>query len=204
MRYMFVDNNNRRPTLSSVDDEEFLRSLARRVQVSIGFNCLDGCLDGYDVLGIAQEILIENMRSDQARNLRSLFPNNFVLHVFGDFLILRWLWISDFDFPRPKDVDEFGWILARKSSDLYHVLTFNDLCYLIADQKGWNLILEFKVNAIKQAIKDVRGIAGTLLTPRDENPLTMMIKSPQPYRGAGMQIADQIKNIKDSVCGDIL
>lgn len=203
MRYAFFDYDGSR-TFSSVDDEEFLRSVARRVQVSIGFSRLNGCLDGYDVSGIAQETLIEDMGPDKARNLKSLFPNNFVLYVFGDFLILRWQWESGFDSSRPKDVDEFGWILARKSSDLYHVLTFNDLCYLIADQKGWNLIFEFKVNAIKQAIKDVREVAGTLLTPRDENPLTMVIKSPQPYRGAGMQIAGRIEDIRNSVCEDIL
>lgn len=143
---------------------------------------------------------------DKDKDSLEVFPNKFNLRYHeGHFLVLQWSWERLADDPMPpRDTETSGWIVAREIGGLYYVLSFNEICDIVASNGGWDLIFGFKVKAIKQAVKDVNGIARALLTPRDGNPLTMVIQSPQPYHGAGMQIADQIETIRDSVSNDVL
>lgn len=168
----------------TIDDETFVRALVAQTQNEIKKMGYSGVC-GPD--GVARKILLEMSKVycgiDQTLEV---YPNEFVLRIVGDFLILNWRWVSENHPP--------GWILARKQSGLYHVLTLNEFCALIPDQ-GWSLIFGFKIDATLQAIKAANEGVNKLLKPQDENPLTMVIQTPQPYRGIGIQIANKLNEI---------
>jgi hypothetical protein len=171
----------------TIDDEIFIRALV--VRTRIGVERL-----GYDNVchpnGAAREILVQMSKitcgTDQTLEV---FPSEFILRIVRDFLILNWRW---------SNVSEnctSGWILARKQSDLYHVLTLSELCALIPD-KGWDLIFGFKLETMLKGIKAANEGVSRLLKPQDENPLTMIIQTSQPYHGVGVQIANKLNEIR--------
>lgn len=189
---------------NTIGDQDFIQTFVK--------SCLSDRPYIHDpiIYGLGRNILIKALsKKISAKNSKGsleVFPNQFNLHYYkGDFLVLQWSWkLLTGDPAPPKGTEMSGWIVARKIRGLYRVLPLNKICDLVVSNEGFDLILEFKLRAMRKAIEDIREVVDALLIPQDGNPLTMVIRSPQPYHGVGMQIADRIKTIRDSVSNDVL
>ncbi len=155
----------------------------------------------------APEGLYRALIPEAQRLLKDCQPMIEVLEYDTNWLIIHWIWLTNI----PERGEKTGWLFCWRDNEEkpYGLLVIHPSCSI--DRVNGSITVDYQhqklvfpafeypwpwplIDPIKYV---VHGKLNALLEPADDNPLTILLRSPRPYKGIGAQLVGRLQAIRD-------